>query len=262
MGYYLAGAALSAGAFGIGLRVGRRRRAVAFLFACLTLGLLVFKAVLQYRPALEAQLFPWPDYIYFRSYWFYPLALFYLGVAIPMLRRRSPRRAMRAFAAFVFAASLVTESWMILPVDDSSTAQADPQHHCRQTRADTGAAAACVSLLSHWGVEATEGEMSRLCHLRGPDAGLFHVYRGLALKLRGSELGARVVALKLDELRARGLPAILLVGSGRARRAVAVAFEEGRVLVNDPTRPGAVSWSVEKLAGLYEGTAVIVEATP
>jgi hypothetical protein len=260
MGYYLAGAACTLAAFGFGLWVGRGRRTVALAASGLTLLLLVVKATFHYRPAFEAAIFPWPDYIYFRSTWFYPIALFYLGLAVPLLREMRLKRAVAGFAAFVFAAALAAESWMLVPPDEPSEQVADAAHHCVQTRPYTGAPAACVALLSRWGIDATEGEMAALCRTRTEGTTLYHVYRGLRLKTRGGDLEARIVEADADGLRRRGLPAVILVGEGPRGRALTVSFRDGHVVVDDPALPEGALWTPDRFARLYRGSAVLLEA--
>ncbi|MHC4506727.1 MAG: cysteine peptidase family C39 domain-containing protein, partial [Planctomycetota bacterium] len=185
LGYYLATAALSLVTFAAGFVLGRRSRRAALGAAGVVLGLVVLKAVLHWKPEWEAALFPWADYVYFQSYWLYPTALLFFGLAAGQLPVRWNRAVVALVAATVFAHSLWAGRWMALPPDGSSTRRADARHHCRQSTGYTCVPASCVSLLSRLGIDATEGEMVRLCLTKRGGTAFFNTYRGLVLKLDG-----------------------------------------------------------------------------
>jgi hypothetical protein len=230
--WYFATALISVVAFAAGLRLGRRRRrGLAAWVVVLTL--LLAKGVLNKRPAWEFALFPWPFYIYLQGYIGFPLGLCCLGIAAAMLPRGRKRNAVLILAAFTFAVSAWTERWMLVEPDDSSARRADADHHCIQSSRFSCGPAVCVTVLSSLGVEATEGEMMRLC--RTPPywgTSLFRIARGLRLKLEGLPYEVRIV----DGDAVRRLRAPAVVAPSRLH-AVAVLFEGDVAILHDPLQP-------------------------
>jgi hypothetical protein len=254
--YYLVTAVLSAAAFAAGLAVGRSGHRRALVAYGVLLALLLFKGALNLRPDWEFALFPWSDYIYFQSYLGFPLGLACLGLAVGLLPRGRNRRAVAVLAAVFFAVSLWTERWILVAPDGSSTQTADGDHHCFQTTSYSCGPAACVSLLSYWGLDATEGEMMRLC--RTPPYGgtsLFRICRGLRLKLAGLPFRVGIVHGDPERLRARGVPAIVTV---RKVHVVTVQFEDDRVVVHDPAWNRVERLTFDDYRRRYGGHAVVV----
>lgn len=238
--YYIATAGVSVAAFGAGYALARKGKRYALAAAGVALGLVVAKALLHWKPVWEAALFPWPAYIYFQGYWLYPAALVFFGLAVPQLPVRWNRALVAGVAACVFAYSLRAGSWMIFPPDDRSTRRAGPDHHCRQSTMYTCAPAACVSLLSHWGIDATEGEMARLCLTRRHGTTVFNIYRGLVLKFEDKPFDIRVMNLTPGEFRELAVPAVV-VDAGHC--VVLRPDDGGAVILNpladSPRRAGA-----------------------
>lgn len=256
MAYYAVTAAISAFAFVAGLLVARRGTRAAVAGYAVALVLLLAKAVLNHRPDWEYALFPWPDYIYVQSWLVYPLGLLCLGLAVGLLPRGRNRKAVAVLAGFVFLVSLWTERWVVVEPDDSSRERADAAHHCVQSTGWSCGPACCVSFLSQYGIDATEGEMMRLC--RTPSYGgtsLFRIARGLRLKMPGA--GVRIVDGDPATLRAHGGPAIVTVHKVHV---VVVRFEGDEVVVNDPAEPGPERVAFADYREQYGGFAVI--ATP
>jgi len=225
--------------------------------AAFVLMVLVAKAVLHAHPAWEAQLLPWREYAVLQSYWIWPLALCFFGLIAGHLPRRSAGRGVAvAIAAVVFAASLWSQRWMVVGIDDRSTAIADRDHHCVQTARDSCVPASCVSLLSYWGVAATEGEMARLCISQGGTS-LFNAYRGLRLKADDHGLRARIVEADLDDIAALGVP--VLFGDGAHARVLVP--ETGLMVVHDPALPHPEVWSRDRVARHLRGPVVVLEST-
>ncbi|MHC4133487.1 MAG: cysteine peptidase family C39 domain-containing protein [Planctomycetota bacterium] len=255
--YYLVTALLSAAAFVAGLAIGRSGRRRALIAYGVLLLLLLFKGVLNLRPDWEFALFPWSGYIYFQSYLGFPLGLACLGLALGLLPRGRNRRAVAVLAAVFFAVSLWTERWILVVPDGSSTQGADAEHHCFQTTSYSCGPAACVSLLSCWGLPATEGEMMTLC--RTPPYGgtsLFRICRGLRLKLLGLPFRVGIVDGEPALLRALGVPAIVSV---RKVHVVTVRFDGDRVVVHDPAWNRVERLAFEDYRARYGGYAVVVQ---
>jgi hypothetical protein len=251
--YYAVTAGISAFAFFAGLLVARRGTRAAIAGYAVALALLLAKAVLNHRPDWEYALFPWPDYIYIQSWLVYPLGLLCLGLAVGLLPRGRNRAAVAVLAGFVFLVSLWTERWIVVEPDASSEERADAAHHCVQSTGWSCGPACCVSFLSQYGIDATEGEMMRLC--RTPSYGgtsLFRIARGLRAKLGGADI--RIVDGEPDALRAHGGPAIVTV---RRVHVVVVRFEGDEVVVNDPAEPGPERMPFADYRERFGGFAVV-----
>jgi hypothetical protein len=246
---YFVAALLAAAAFVAG------RRAASLKGYVLLLPLLLAKAVLHHRPDWEYALFPWPSYVFVQSWLFYPLGLGCLGLAAGLLPPGRNRKAVTVLACAVLLLSLWTERWMVAEPDGSLAGRAGLDHHCAQTTTWSCGPAACVALLSCLGVEATEGEMARLCRT-APYGGtsLFHIARGLRLKVPGREV--RIVKGDPEALRARGGPAIVSVYRVHV---VAVRFEGLDVIVHDPARPAPDRMEFGDYRARYGGFAVVVD---
>jgi len=241
-------------------RAGRGKR-WALGAAAGALAVLLAKVALEYLPVLEAWLFPWPWYVYLQGYWLWPVTLLFFGLAARQLPVRWNRIVIVGVAGVMFAWSLYAARWMVSPPDDSSQRCADASGHCMQSTGYTCVPASCVAVLAWWGIDATEGEMARLCLTSSWGTSAFNAYRGLTLKLRevarddGRGLEARIVRWDADSLRALAVPAVV---TGGARHAVAVRFEKGLFVIDDPLTPGPVRY--HRPPKRITGPAVVIVA--
>ncbi len=249
--WYVGTAALTAGAFAVGwaatarsLGAGSKRWALGA--AAGALAVLLAKAALNRWPVLEARLFPWPWYVYLQGYWIWPVTLLFFGLSLRQLPVRWNRAVVTGVAAIMLATSLWCARWMVSPPDDSSDARADASGHCHQTTGYTCVPASCVAVLAWWGIDATEGEMARLCLTSSWGTLAFNAYRGLTLKLRevakagGPALKVRMIEWDADALRRLGVPAVV---SGGPRHSVAVRFEPGAFVLHDPLLFGPCTYA-------------------
>jgi len=246
--WYVATALVTLGAFVLGWGTAGRGKRWALVAAGVALSLLLVKCALNKFPVVEAWLFPWPWYVYLQGYWLWPVALLFFGLAVRQLPIRWNRIAIILVAGVTFAVSLYTARWMVSPPDDSSPRRADSSGHCMQSTGYTCVPASCVAALAWWGIETTEGEMARLCLTSSWGTSAFNAYRGLTLKLRDvasdegrdlRNLVVRIVKWDADSLRALAVPAVV---TGGIRHAVAVRFENGLFVIDDPLAPGPVSY--------------------
>ena len=252
--YYCVLALASLAAFFLGRFIGARGRDAAIAGYFVLVLLLLGKALLNHNPHWEFRLFPWPDYVFFQSYGVFPLALGCLGLAHGLLPEGRNRRAVALLAGFVFLVSLWTERWVVAEPDTSSPAAAESDHHCRQTTIYSCGPAACVSLLSCWGFDATEGEMMGLCATPAyGGTSLFRICRGLRLKLP-ERFDVRIVDGDPDALRELGVPAIVSV---RRVHVVAVNWTDEGAVVLDPAESEPEAITMREFRARFGGPAVV-----
>ncbi len=254
--WFILTVAVNALAFVIGLLLCRSWRRAAIAFFALAVLVLVVKGLLNWRPDWEFALFPFPDYLYVQSWLGFPIGLFAMGMGVGLLPRFRDRRALTVLAVFVFGLSLWSERWMLTPAVHASDRGADEEHHCIQSTNWSCAAAACVSLLSYLGVEATEGEMIKLCRSQ-PASGtsIFRICRGLRLKLGVEVEDIRIVDGNPEALREIGLPAIV---TESLMHVVTVSFSGSNVIVHDPAWPVPKRMTFEEYQSRFSGYAVVV----
>lgn len=255
-GFFIITTGLSILAFLIGLGIGRGRRRAALAAYVLLLGLLLFKAVLNHKPAWEYALFGNPTYVYFQSYLLYPIAFSCLGLAVGLLPKGRNRTAVAVLAVFCFAVSMWMERWMLIAPDASSQRRAHANHHCEQSTSYSCGPAACVTLLSYYGIDTSEGVMMALC--RTPPYGgtsLFRICRGLRLRSDASPARIKIVEGTPEQLRDLGVPAIV---SASKLHVVVANFEKDGVVLHDPARNGPEKMSFERYARTYSGPAVVI----
>jgi len=255
-GFFIITTGLSLVAFLVGLGIGRGRRPVAIGAYFVLLVLLLAKALLNYKPAWEYSLFPYPVYIYFQSYLLFPFAFSCMGLAVGLLPKGRNKKAVIALTAFCFVLSLWMERWMLITPDTSSRRHADLAHHCPQTTSYSCGPAACVMLLSYFGIDAFEGEMMQLC--RTPPYGgtsLFRICRGLRLRSDANPARVRIVDATAEQLRALGVPAIISDGK---LHVVVAHFEGDKVVLHDPAYEQPREMSFEQYRERYDGPAVVI----
>ena len=249
--------AVNALAFAAGFRLGRNGRRAGTAVLLVAAPALVLKSVLNWRPDWEFALFPFSDYLYVQSWLGFPIGLFAMGLGVGLLKRMRDRRALALWAVLLFCISLWSERWMLMPAGHASDLSADECHHCVQSTQWSCAAAACVTLLSYLGVEATEGEMIRLCRSQ-PRGGtsLFRICRGLQLKLGDEAQDIRIVDGDPETLLGLGRPAIVTHG---LMHVVTVKLTPTVVTVHDSLLPAPRILSLEQYRERYSGFAVVVE---
>ena len=143
---------------------------------------------------------------------------------------------------------------------------------CKQTSRATCSAACAATVLEAHGIDATEGEMARLCLTRSWGTRRLGLYRGLKLKTRATPYGVEPFSWTFDELRRKPPgPVVLLVRHGRAsaanpglvsrwgwaarHRHTVVFFgflPNGLADIGDPSA-GRRHWTVDELQALWYG---------
>lgn len=253
--YYLSTAVFSIVAFCTGMLVARASRSKVVLWTGVVLFLVLAKTTLHLKPSWEAFVFPWTGYVYFQSYWLYPIGLLFFGLVTCQLPMRWNRAIIGLVATGLFGYSLWAERWMIFPPDDSSQQTATADHHCVQTTSHTCVPASCVSLLSFWGVHATEGEMARLCRTRGDGTGTFNAYRGVKLKLLGTPL--RVKVIEMDEATFCRLQLPVLFCDWRSH-AIVMKYDGQGAIVWDPLSNAVSRTEIEQIRDEIFGAGVVI----
>ncbi|MGV3754025.1 MAG: cysteine peptidase family C39 domain-containing protein, partial [Verrucomicrobiota bacterium] len=147
---------------------------------------------------------------------------------------------------------------------------------CRQTHPATCSAAAAATLLRQHRFTASEREMIELCFTRKDGTSLGGLMRGLAVKVRDSEMQVKTAALKPEDLKQRKTyPLILSMNLrqevadrelryenqwgwavGQSHAVVLFGFTpEGEPIIGDPS-VGKEVWSSKGLEELWTGAAV------
>ncbi len=256
--FFILTAFLSVCVFFGGFYAGRASGRKALLCTGAALGLILTKAFLHAKPALEADLFPWVGYVYFQSYWLYPLGMVFFGLAASQLPVKWNRFLVGGIAFCFFGYSLWAERWMVLPIDDSSARTATADHHCQQTTSYTCVPASCVTLLSYWGIHATEGEMARLCRTRGDGTTTFNAFRGIKLKLRAADMRVDIVEMDVKRFCELRKPVLFCDRRGHA---TVMLYDRGEsVVVWDPLMGSKSLMPLSSLRNAISGAGVVILA--
>jgi hypothetical protein len=234
-----------------------RGRRWAFALSAMVLAALVGKSLLTWKPAWEAALFPWPDYIYLQGYWIYAIGLVFFGLAIPQLPLVWNRWVVAMVAVLVSFWGLQSTWWMVSPERHGRDKGADALHHCRQTTHFTCAPSSCVCALSHLGIATTEREMAELCLTRASGTTRFNTYRGLMLKLAGTAWKPRMTETPVETLLTPGLVAV--IDFPEEYHAISTIGNGDGVLLHDPLMSKPYRMTRDQLAELYGGLAIILE---
>lgn len=228
-----------------------------------------------YEQLVMARMLPWSNVIIVGNW--IPLGIAWLaGVlwgsrAIPVWRR-----GLMGAALAILALYTLLEPLLQVPPPAQDTWTADGV--CRQSTSASCSACAGAMLLRHYGIATGESEMMDLC-LTGrngtPQLGLF---RGLALKTRGTPYRVRAFRASLDELLAADQwPVVLIVylernakvdpryktewgwepGTGHAVTLFG-RLENDRFDVGDPS-VGREAWSRDDLRVLWHGDGLRLE---
>ena len=270
---------LAGGAFVAALLLLYRRARLGPALGLAGLAIIGVGLGLEGRSDFAMRLAGWPDLVFFTNW-----ALTGAALLLAALWNQSREPFARARAAVITPVVLVialwSYAWYFRPLPPNLTGEADARGFCRQSTPDSCSAAAAVTLLAQYDVEATEAEMARLCLTRegygSPPLGLF---RGLARKAQSANLRPRFRVLDdWRDLGGLGGPSIISVGVARnataavkrhlarggwrpgLRHAVLVLKvmpEREEVRVFDPS-VGLEMWPTADLEHLWDGRALIL----
>lgn len=232
---------------------GQRRLALALMLGAG--GLILLKAVIGGRPAWEAALFPFADYVIYQGFVLYFGAALFFGACLSYLGTRLERQVFAGLFAIVVVQSGWANFWLADPTVYGADVYADAQCHCRQTTSYTCGPAACVSALAHCGLRKSERQLAALCLTNRTGTNIFNVYRGVTLALAGSAYQARLHEPPAEALANKGVVAVLCLPG----HAVAVVGDGDTVIVHDPLQAGPSRWNLGELRTNYPGAAVILQ---
>ena len=233
-------------------------------------GLVVFAGTLHGTPRL-AEILPVANVILLGN-WLPPGATFLAGIV-------SGQRAVPRWRRAVFALILIALAWYtvfddFLPQPVARTGRF-AKGVCLQTSPASCSPCCAVTVLTHYDINASEREMSRLCLTNRAGTSPLGLYRGLKLKTRGTAWEVEIVRCDVEELcQADGYPVIT---SPRIERDFCIGRREGaesvwmpqvkhtvvilgvtrrgRVLIGDPCC-GCVEWSVDDLRRRWSGVGL------
>ncbi len=190
--------AVSAGLFGLGFRVGRRRsKRLALAAAAATVGFLLWFALVVHGTLRVAQILPLSNAIMLGN-WIPPGAGFLAGIVagrsgIPWWRRSAFALILLSLAGYSVLCHFV--------------GKCPPAPHCWvvadvtvQSRAATCGPCCAATLLRHHGIHATEREMIDLCLTTARGTPSLGLYRGLKIKTAGTEWDVQVVRGSMQQL--------------------------------------------------------------
>ena len=221
-------------------------------------GFVLLLAVVSARPAWEAAIFPFLDYVKYQGFSLYLGAAVFFGATFARVGTRLDRAAIAVLGFTLVGYSGVANHWLLAGEVYGSDTFADAKLHCQESTIYTCGPAACVSALAHCGVSVTERQMAGLCLTNPTGTGIFNVYRGLTLALRGTAYRAVLRETPVEALMAKGSIAVLCLPG----HAITVVGEGDRVLFHDPSAFAPGHWGLELLRKIYTGTAVILEPRP
>jgi len=215
--------------------------------------------ILSRFPVLEARLFPWIDYLYFRSLW-PAAAIIPLAVFARHLSSRRSRRALALAALFMFVLVLVLCFESIFLTRYTLAGARDDDGVAIQTYKYTCAAAAMVTLLDRHGIESSEGEMATLAVTRvGRGASDLGILRALTLKTRGTGLKVAIVRADYPELLHLAKPLLVSMRHDALydHALVVLKAEERSLVVADPSAGRTARMRSDFELG-YRGHAFII----
>lgn len=244
--------ALFAAAWWTCRRHPRRALAISGVLLCIQVG----KVVLQWHPAWEAALFPFPDYAAWHGLWLWFISAAFFGCGAAQMRIPAQRWIIAGVGLAVIAYGCLDNLWLVRPEEHGDERTADARHHCRQSTMHTCAPASCVMVLSRLGIERSERTMAGLCLTRSRGSSVFNIYRGLRLALPADRYDVTVRQVGPEEMAQDGFLAV--GGWERISHAVCVVGQGGAVLVHDPLAPGPAVWSREQIAERLTGPSVVV----
>ena len=175
----------------------RRHPLLASLTAILTVLVLILYGRHGYDDLRWATVLPWAG-LPVAANLYLPLAGFLAGLAWATIPG-SARRKARSVGPLVVITSYLSLGYLFMPAPHCSEIWMDTV--CLQSSKVTCSAAAAATLLRAHGIAATEGEMASLCLTRRSGTSQLGLYRGLALKTRGTAWRVEVFQGDLDKLR-------------------------------------------------------------
>jgi hypothetical protein len=196
-----------------GILLARRKKTGANIGLGLAAFIFLGHFVLNARPDLHLRFLPSPDLIFYTN--LFPFAVL---MAVPCFGALSKSRGQKARVAVLAAAliilSLFDYRYFLAPLAETRGTIIDQNGICLQTSNDTCSAAAAVTLLNLYGIDATEQQVVDVA-LTKKGRGTRHLGLVRALSLLTVEQShgfVRIEKMTVNELVAFNHPAIIRVG--------------------------------------------------
>ena len=209
---------LIAGFFAGGFFLSQRKKArVPLVAAGFIIGILGYW--FNTRPDLMTLILPFSDAFFYTNWYPYAVALM-VGSAVRLGKTRFQKIRIGVLLAVLFIVSLRPFAFYLKPFPDTGSSHIDENGICRQTSADTCSAAAGVTLLRRYGMEASEEEVAHMALTREGSGtrtlGLFRALSKLAAK-SGRGLDVTIERLSVNELLERSGPGIIRTGLSKGQ---------------------------------------------
>ncbi|HOT75313.1 MAG TPA: cysteine peptidase family C39 domain-containing protein [Candidatus Wallbacteria bacterium] len=237
-------------------RLGRAAHYSAVAAGFLMMGAQVY---FYYNPQIEARVFSYIDYPYFR-WWGASFIFLVIGARYDKLKAESPN-----FAALVTVMAFLAVAFLwrisIFNADNNFDEAGYFRGVCFQSTGHTCSAAACVQLLKSFGVKAGEAEMSKLCLTQITGTEYINIVRGLKLKLDKDIYEVDLTSETWDNLKNLTLPFItnIYVLDGILHTVTVTAVNTAEVTLADPLEGRFVTYKKEKFIKAWEKLVIHVK---
>ena len=212
-----------------------------------------------YNPQIEALVFNFIDYPYFR-WWGASFIFLVIGARYDKIKAESPNfGSLAVVMAFLAIAFLWRIS--IFNADNNFDEAGFFRGVCFQSTGHTCSAAACVQLLKSFGVKAGEAEMSKLCLTQITGTEYINIVRGLKLKLDKDKYEVNLTSETWDGLKNLTLPFItsIYVLDGILHTVTVTAVNDAEVTLADPLEGRFVTYKKDKFIAVWEKLVVHIK---
>jgi hypothetical protein len=268
---------------GLGILVSsREKKYILYLLVAFIIFLGTKAYVLERRPDLFTEFFPYTWVIFYSNLYPFAVALF---IPIAFNLGESPFHKLRIaiLSLGLFILSLVPYRYFFSESATSNKNIIDQNGVCIQSSNDTCSAAAAVTLLRHYGIVTTEANVVVLALTReGKGTDRLGLFRALKILTRENpELHVSIEKIGAEELVEKNIPALITVGvpkipttpgeremvekyqweAGMIHDVVFLGRDEkdpSRVRIGEP-QFGLEKWSIAHLKILFKQMAIYLE---
>ena len=258
-----------------------RTRRAAIAGVAVAIGVGAVGAVLLLRPDWAVVILPFADAVFYANWFPYAVALFAPCAMRLATRSRLHRVRVALLCAALFAVSLVEWARLYAPPANTGVAETDADGICRQSSADTCAAASVVTVLAQYGIKTTERQAAHLALTKqGRGTRTLGTWRALKSLTRGTTLTVSLKRIPAKQIIEKKKPAVIVVGLPKKMRTDAERELAAKhvwtpgvwhevVYLGPSQRPGFCriadpdlgleEWPTEHLAQLYQGLAFTLD---